>query len=87
MSRLSVEDEDLICSLCSSDDITCLSMLKQCTIDSLKKQHVITMQDLMPHARFALMTLLGIEEDQRELLLDITEQLKLSDIAHEDLHG
>lgn len=87
MSRLSVEDENILSVVNPANEITCLDMLKLRTINSLRKQGVHTVHDLVQQAAFALMTVLDIDPDERELLLDITQQLLLFNCAYDNLHG
>ncbi len=87
MSRLSVEDESILSKVHPTSGITCLDMLKMRTINSLTKQGVLTVHDLVQQSSVALMTILDIDPDERELLLDITQQLLLFNCAYDNLHG
>ena len=85
MSRLSVEDKALLSRLHSMDDISCLDMLKVRTIATLKEQKVFTIEDLVQLEPVALMPIGGIDYDDREMLLDITQFLFNG--AYDNRHG
>ena len=85
MSRLSVEDKELLSKLHSTDPVTRLNMLKLRTIETLKEQKVFTIEDLVQLEPVALMPIGGIDVDDRDLLLDITQYLFNG--AYDNLHG
>ena len=85
MSRLSVEDKALLSRLQPTDDILRLDMLKVRTINTLKEQKIFTIDDLVQLEPVALMPVGGIDYDDRELLLDITQYL--FEGAYDNLHG
>ena len=85
MSRLSVEDKELLSKLHSTDPVTRLNMLKLRTIETLKEPKVFTIEDLVQLEPVALMPIGGIDVDDRDLLLDITQYLFNG--AYDNLHG
>ena len=85
MSRLSVEDKELLSSLHLIDPVTRLNMLKLRTIQTLKEQKVFTIEDLVQLEPVALMPIGGIDVEDRNLLLDITQFLFNG--AYDNLHG
>lgn len=85
MSRLSVEDKELLSVLHLTDPVTRLDMLKLRTIETLEEQKVLTIEDLVQLEPVALMPIGGIDEEDRELLLDITQYLFNG--AYDNLHG
>ncbi len=85
MSRLSVEDKEFLSKLHSTDPVTRLNMLKLRTIETLKEQKVFTIEDLVQLEPVALMPIGGIDVDDRDLLLDITQYLFNG--AYDNLHG
>ena len=85
MSRLSVEDKEFLSTLHLTDPVTRLNMLKLRTIETLKEQKVFTIEDLVQLEPVALMPIGGIDVEDRDLLLDITQYLFNG--AYDNLHG
>ena len=85
MSRMSVEDKAILFRLDHEDDISRLSMLDPATIKTLKDQKIFVIEDLVQLEPVALMTVDGIDEDERALLLDIT--MFFFNGAYDNLHG
>ncbi len=85
MYQLSVEDREYLSKLKPEDDIWSLDMLKVRTIKLLREQKIWTIDDLLQLEPVALMPIGGIEVDERDLLLAITNFLFNG--AYDNLHG
>ena len=85
MSRMSVEDRAQLFRLDHTDNISRLSMLSPETIRTLNEQKIFVIEDLVQLEPVALMTVCGIDEDEREMLLDIT--MFFFNGAYDNLHG
>ena len=79
------EDKEFLSTLHLTDPVTRLNMLKLRTIETLKEQKVFTIEDLVQLEPVALMPIGGIDVDDRDLLLDITQYLFNG--AYDNLHG
>ena len=84
MYQLSVEDKEYLSHVNPDDDITCLDMLKLRTIRTLQEQKIFTIEDLVRLEPVALMPIGGIDLDDRDMLLSITQFLFRG--AYDDLH-
>lgn len=85
MSRMSAEDKAKLFRLDHTDDISRLTMLRPATIRTLNEQKIFVIEDLVQLEPVALMTVCGIDEDEREKLLDIT--MLFFNGAYDNLHG